>query len=174
MCFRFSGSWRAKDWCVPLLSNCRKLGKRSWPERLSLLEAFFLLAVGRTVIVLFSFSRLAGWLGLVLGDQPHGITRRQTMAACTIGWAVRTASVRTPWSSTCLVQALAAAAMLRRRKIPCTLFLGVARDVQQIIAHAWLCCGDDVLTGQEPIQRFAQISAFSLTYTEASPGRACA
>lgn len=53
-----------------------------------------------------------------------------------IGRAVQAASVYTPWRSNCLAQALAAHYMLRRRRLPCTLYIGVAkRPGQSLTAH---------------------------------------
>ncbi len=153
-------------------NNLRKLRARSWRERSRLLEALLLLGAARAAVLLFSFSRVAGWVGLVAKDTKVNIARAQANTAAEIGWAVRTASARTPWQSACLVQTLAAAAMLRRRKVPCTLFLGVARDAQHLTAHAWLGCGADILTGSGGRQRFTQISAFSLAYAEHGPTNA--
>ncbi len=147
-------------------NDLRKLRARSPAERSSLLEALLLLGAGRAAVLLFSFSRVAGWLGLTQRNPESNVSSAQANTAAEIGWAVRTASVRTPWQSTCLVQTLAGAAMLRRRGIPCTLFLGVARDAQHIIAHAWLSCGENILTGSDSRRRFTQISAFSHARTE--------
>jgi len=38
-----------------------------------------------------------------------------------IAWAIVAVSARTPWRSMCLEQAIAAKAMLRRRRLPSTL-----------------------------------------------------
>jgi len=37
--------------------------------------------------------------------------------------------------------------MLRRRGLSSTLVLGVAKDREKMEAHAWLVCGDQILTG---------------------------
>ena len=80
-----------------------------------------------------------------------------------IGWAVRTMSRRTPWNSNCLAQAIAAKRMLRRRGTACTLYLGLAKDAHdELAAHAWLRCGNRVLTGGRLSQRqYTVVSTFS-------------
>jgi hypothetical protein len=70
---------------------------------------------------------------------------------------------RTPWHSACLVQALAGAALLRQRRLPAALYLGVAKAPRQpdaIIAHAWLRCGEVFLTGEAGHQTYAVLSVF--------------
>ena len=78
----------------------------------------------------------------------------------TIGWAVRAVAARLPWESTCLMQALAAAALLRRRRIPLTLTLGVAKDGSEMEAHAWVVCGEQVLVGGGGHERFTPLASY--------------
>jgi hypothetical protein len=51
--------------------------------------------------------------------------------------------------------------MLRRRDLSGTLYLGVAKDGDgKIQAHAWLRCGNDILTGGRSYQRYAIVAAY--------------
>lgn len=53
--------------------------------------------------------------------------------------------------------------MLKRRKIPSTLYLGLAKDEKKkdkLRAHAWLRCGSVILAGEREIDRFVVISTF--------------
>jgi hypothetical protein len=64
------------------------------------------------------------------------------------------------------VQALAAAALLRRRGTGATLYLGVAKTAgapEGLSAHAWLRCGELVLTGAAERTLFTTIASFVLT-----------
>ena len=57
--------------------------------------------------------------------------------------AVRQASSLSPWRNRCLVSSLAARCMLRRRRIPSQLSLGVAKNTDgKVVAHAWIQAGD--------------------------------
>jgi hypothetical protein len=147
------------------VNDLLKLRTRTRSERWRLVEAVFLLALMRTAIALFSFRRVASWLYLVEGTLTSDIDPLCGAAAAEIGWAIRTAAMRTPWESTCLVQTLATAIMLSYRRIPCTLCLGVAKNEHRIIAHAWLRCGRVILTGAGGHERFTTISAFSISRT---------
>ncbi|HUL02175.1 MAG TPA: lasso peptide biosynthesis B2 protein [Gemmatimonadales bacterium] len=55
-----------------------------------------------------------------------------------VAWAVATAARRVPGPNTCLVQALAAQALLARHGHVTELRIGVARAGEGIEAHAWL------------------------------------
>jgi hypothetical protein len=85
-----------------------------------------------------------------------------------VGWAVRAASRYTPWSSTCLVQVLAAQRMLRERAIPGAFYIGAApgeggAGAVGLEAHAWLKCGERFITGEAGHQRYTVVSTFSWT-----------
>jgi hypothetical protein len=63
-----------------------------------------------------------------------------------------------------LVQALAAKWMLQHRRIPSTMYFGVAKDATgQLRAHAWLRSGSQVLTGSEGCQEFTVVATFGDT-----------
>jgi Transglutaminase-like superfamily len=143
-----------------LLNDLRKLKRLSRPERGMLLEALIWIGAARIAILLFKFRHTARLLGLGQQITPVELTPAQSAVATRIGWAVRTAATRIPRANTCLVQTLAAAAMMRWREIPCMVCLGVAKGSSDIVAHAWLRCGDAVVTGENGHERFIPISAF--------------
>jgi len=106
---------------------------------------------------------LAVQRGAVAPTAPQPAALQQAQA---IGWAVRAASRYTPWSSSCLVQVLAAQQMLRERAIPGAIYIGAApgeRDagVVGLEAHAWLRCGEQFITGEAGHQRYTVVSTFS-------------
>jgi hypothetical protein len=54
--------------------------------------------------------------------------------------------------------------MLKRRRIAATLYLGVAKDenkAEKLAAHAWLRCGDVILTGAHGHRQFTVVAMFS-------------
>jgi hypothetical protein len=76
-----------------------------------------------------------------------------------LGRAIRRAGRHLPAS--CLVQALSGRAMLARRGIPCTIFLGAAGDsAGGLQAHAWLKCGAVFVVGQPEAARFPVLATF--------------
>ena len=144
------------------LNSFRRFHAKSWTERRRLVEAALLLTLMRAAVFLFSFQRIASWLRLVQRSGPSPTRPINDDVAAEIGRSVVTAAARIPWS-TCLTQTLATAAMLRRRSIPSTLYLGIAKDKNGICAHAWIRCGDVILTGAKGHERFAIISSFTVS-----------
>ena len=131
------------------------------------IQAFFLLGWVRISLLRKPFKALLAKLDLhresVL-QPPLEPSARE--AARSIGWAVRTAASFTPWKSTCLVQVLAAQSMLQKQGIAGVFYLGVTNDgVEQdssgFLAHAWLMCNDEFITGEAGHEQYTVISSFS-------------
>jgi hypothetical protein len=145
--------------------NLHKLQALPWAERWLLLEAAAWLGLVRAALWLIPFRRIVTWMGLAQGEsQPEAVPALAAQAA-QVGWAVQAVARRTPWQSACLAQALAGSLMLRRRGLPGTLYLGVSKDAagpEKLAAHAWLRCGDHILTGANGHERFKVISTFKL------------
>jgi Transglutaminase-like superfamily len=146
-----------------LLSHWARLRQLSWAERWLLVEAGCWLGVTSLAvrllplrwIVLLLRQHLAKSSPIATPSARHAPVRR-------IGWAVETMGRALPWECTCLVQALAGKGMLRRRGVPSTLYLGVARQGQTALtAHAWLQCGSEILTGAAGHREFQVIATFA-------------
>lgn len=149
--------------CVSLKSDLAKLLKRSGHERFLLLESMFLLGAIRAAVLCVPFRLIVRLLRLEPHETPENLPPDRAFATA-VGWAVAAAASRTPWQSTCLVQALCGLVMLRRRGILCTLCLGVAKEeraLEPVSAHAWLRCGGEILVGSGGHERFTLLSAFS-------------
>jgi hypothetical protein len=77
-----------------------------------------------------------------------------------IVWAVETAGGAIPGMKNCLVQAVAAEAMLIRAGHPCELRIGAAKNgPRELIAHAWLESEGRVLIGDFELDRYAPLMA---------------
>ncbi len=140
-----------------------KLFKCTRREWFILFEALWQLGSARLRVLLVPFNRIAASLGNHGQTAPEVLTPQQSSRAKQIGWAVRAIARRTPWNSNCLAQAIAAQWMLQHRGIPSTLYLGVrksADDADNIDAHAWLTCGDMILTGKRQYLAFTIVSQF--------------
>ncbi len=138
-----------------------KLRRRTGAERKMLLAAFFWLTLTRIAIAIVPFERIARWIHLTPGEDTAS---NLAPLAETIGWAVQVAASRTPWTSTCLAQALAGTVLLRQQQLPGTLYLGVKKNrLNQVDAHAWLRSGDRVLTGNQNLQQYAVVGKFSIS-----------
>ncbi len=80
-----------------------------------------------------------------------------------ISKAIKKASLYTPCRSKCFEQALTASAMLKKRKIPSTIYFGVSKnpeDINQLKAHAWIRSGTTILTGAVGHKKFEVVAYF--------------
>jgi hypothetical protein len=145
-----------------LRSDLRTARRTSGKQWRLLAEAGGLLVVARLVVWFVPFRSLATRLGEEMAESPAVDTEEQRAAALPIGWAVRTLGRRLPWMSQCLVQAVAATWMLQRRRIPSTLYFGMAKDSDgKLTAHAWVRCGTQVLTGAKGRHEFTVVATFA-------------
>lgn len=142
-----------------------KLRRRPLAHWVCLAEAYVLLGVMRAAILGVRFERIAAWLGLSARvGTPIPLTEQQTSQAELVSWALHVAAPRTLWQSACLAQSLACASMLRRRRIPGILYLGLTRNPepgQPFLAHAWLRSGAENLVGGKRIEQYSVVAAFS-------------
>ena len=136
------------------------------------LQAVASLVVARLALRTAPFRVLIRMLGMHEGsDAAAGLGVGDAQAEL-IGWAVRAAASRLPWQSTCLTQAVAAAALLRRYRLPGKLSLGVGRGQpvgDGLLAHAWLESGELVLTGEHERELFAELTSFAFPTRRSVP-----
>jgi hypothetical protein len=138
----------------------------SGPEWRLLPEAAACLVVARLAVWLVPFRRLAAGLGDTMAESPSTVTPAQSGTAASIGRFVQGLGERLPGMRKCLVQALAASWMLQRRRIPSTLYFGVAKDAEaDLQAHAWVRVGTQVLTGARERHDFTVVATFARPQT---------
>lgn len=138
--------------------------------KLLLGEAFIELGVAR-VMKLVPFSKLSPHLGYHMEETSfiNGVNDQKVLK--NISNAVNIVSRYTFWESQCLVKAIAAMRMLKRRKIGSTLYLGTGRDEKGLlIAHAWLRSGSFYLTGAEGMENFTVVGKFAKHCTITNEG----
>ena len=115
------------------------------------------LALARLAVLIVPFRMIAPRLGVSRAETPE--TPVFDPVPVGVAWAVGAAARRAPWRAACLEQALAAKAMLRRRGIESTLYLGVTQD--PVAAHAWVRVGDLNVTGGQNVARYAVVASFA-------------
>lgn len=152
-----------------------KLRERSGLERQLLVAAVLWLGIARAAILTIPFR----WTTRLFALSPAGVDAATGQpspelrdVARRIGWALRIAAARSPWHSTCLVQALAGAAMLRSRRMPATLAMGVAKSSVEpgsLEAHAWLSCHGMILTGEPGHEKYNVVARYGLGRTSTPP-----
>lgn len=129
-------------------------------QRRLLKEAYLFLAWGRLLKGL-PFAKIAPRLGAHMEETSDEPLDHKELQVQMISLAIRKMSKYTFWESQCLVQAIAAMYMLHRRKIDCTLYLGMAKEKQgDLAAHAWLRSGNMIVTGEEVMDQFTVVAYF--------------
>jgi hypothetical protein len=151
----------------PFTTRLHKMAALSWADRWLLFQVFVLLGVARLALRVIPFRRLARYLGSLQTETPLDALPAQLAQARRVGLAIARVSPYTPWKSNCLPQALVAKYWLRRRRIPTTLYLGVALNKPEgpamrpeMEAHAWLRCGTLIVTGERSHERFTVTACF--------------
>ncbi|MBF0497793.1 MAG: lasso peptide biosynthesis B2 protein [Deltaproteobacteria bacterium] len=144
------------------MPRVRKFAAWSRTEQLLLLEASLFLGLARLAIMVLPFRRIAPHLGQYMAVSPEEIDQENSTELRGIAQAIDTAGRHLPWECKCLVQAMAAKVMLRRRRIPCTLYLGLAKDQSRNLqAHAWLRSGRLILTGRNGMETYTVVATFA-------------
>lgn len=128
---------------------------------MDLLEAFILLGICRVLILTVKFKRIAPYLGILMKESSTEVLYKDLYVVENIAWAINNSSKFTFWESKCLVQAITAKVMLRRRKIKSTIYFGVFKDEDnKIKAHAWVRCGNMIVNGEKGKEKFTIVSVF--------------
>ena len=108
-------------------------------DRSLVIEAAILLVVARLGIVGVRFSLLRRALDRGLRIISSSRVRPTASPVTRVGWAVTAAAHRLPFRSTCLLESLAADAMLRRRGYASEIRFGVKPPSGgELAAHAWV------------------------------------
>lgn len=107
--------------------------------KMLVLYAWLIMGIVRLVLLIVPFRYLAPYLSRSWPNECLNYKLKGNIIAKVL-WAIRTASIYTPWQSKCLVRAVTGKIILRQYKVPNILYLGVAKNENKDLkAHAWLC-----------------------------------
>jgi hypothetical protein len=122
-----------------VVRRIEKFKKLTFRERMLFAEA---LALHLWVGLLLKFIPFR-WIPRLFSSPQSTVGSQQSGLIDMLRDATGRASGVSPWKNRCLVSSLAGRCMLRRRKIPSQLSLGVAKDAGgKTVAHAWLKADD--------------------------------
>jgi hypothetical protein len=135
-------------------------------ERRLALEALAGLALARLVLAVLPFPTAMARLGLrqkPAEGMAASSSAPDAASIAAVAVAVRRAGRVAPFRAVCLQQSVAAALMLRRRRLPAEIYFGVAKPRGAAMqAHAWSVCGEVVVTGEEGMDRYTPLAVFSV------------
>ena len=102
------------------------------------------------------------WLGEKGKESSVSAIEGKSMEIFLIEKTMRRIVRHLPWRPKCLSRAITAKILLNRRKISSTIYLGVAKDGDiKMVAHAWLRCGNIIVSGKEEMQKFTPVVFFT-------------
>ena len=123
-----------------------------------------LLLISKMMILVFSFRRLAPFLGESNGVEPFLPILRSGQKALVVQIAmlVNIASRYLPLGKSCFPQAITARILLGLYRVPYCIFFGVRRTNRGIDAHAWVFSGAYcVCGGRKSFWRFRVVAVFT-------------
>jgi len=132
---------------------------RGLTDYLFILEAWFLLHFGKLAISCLPFKKIASWMGKLNVESTFDV--RKSGVILKVEHSIWKASKYTLHQSKCYDQALAAKAMLGQSRLPATIYFGLAKNKEnQLQAHAWVRCGNRIVTGKASMSRFTVVACF--------------
>lgn len=111
------------------------------------LLSYFYSAVFRAQILLIKPKYLQKHWGEEGKESSEDETKEIYKYAASVSRIVNRICTKTSWESKCLVRALTAQKLLKRKKIHTTMYLGCRVEDGKMVAHAWLRCGRMYVTG---------------------------
>lgn len=128
--------------------------------KLMSIEALILSALYRFLILNIKFKKMHKYLGVKGKELSFNGDIEGYKIAREISLVVNKVADVTPWESKCLVRAMTAQNMMKRRGYKTTLYLGVGKDEDGMNAHSWVRYGAFFITGGNG-QYFAKVAMFS-------------
>lgn len=115
--------------------------------KIEFIQAFIYEGMYRAFILFVPFNKLKKRMGRHNEESVATVDKKIYKEAIHVTWVVTLIASKTPWESKCLVQALTAQKMLKKKGISTTIYLGVRKEGSEMKAHAWLRCGEYYVTG---------------------------
>ena len=140
-------------------SKIRKVSGRDW---WLFFRAIYWTGIARILIVFVPLKRFSFLLGTHMKVTPESDVSENMVLLRAVGVAVIRASRFVPWRCKCYEQAIAAKMILRGYGLQTTLYYGVAKGHdKKLIAHAWVRCGNYIVTGRPGMERFTIVGTFA-------------
>ncbi len=129
---------------------------------LLLAETTTWLLLSRLAVLILPFRWVMRACGIHNKVSPDTIPPAEETIVAKVIWAIEAAQWATPWDSNCLARSITGKRLLRRRGLASTLYLGVSKsDPQTLVAHAWLRCGAQYVTGVPGHEAFTVVATFA-------------
>lgn len=143
-----------------LIRKIKTFFKIDFKSKIMFVKAFILCGFYRFIILNVSFSKVKKLLGEKGKESEFEIDIDNCKIVKEVSFIVKLASYNTPWESKCLVQAMTAQKILNDKGIKTTLYLGVAKEKNNMVAHSWLRYGQMFVTGGNGDLNYKRVGCF--------------
>ncbi len=139
-----------------------KLGKINKTELGLFLKAVCWTGIARILILFVPLRRFSFLLGTHMKETPNISSAENLDLLKKVALAIIRTSRFVPWRCLCYEQAIAAKMILRKYGLETTMYYGVAKDQdKKLIAHAWVRCGNYIVTGGRGMNIFTVVGTFA-------------
>lgn len=121
-------------------------------------EAWICLSFAKLLVVFFPFKKIATMIGEPQVESPKEV--KFVVKVKDIEISITRAVKYALFTSKCYDQALATTFMLKRRKIVSTIYFGLHKKDEQLTAHAWVRCGEKIVSGRKGYESFTPVAWF--------------
>lgn len=141
----------------------QKLFQLSLTDWVLLAQCIYFLAISKSKIKLLKFQKVAPTLGKINDEARSILTPTEYAQAEKIRLFIMRASRFVPWRSVCMDQAMTGVILLKKKRIPCTLYMGVRKKEsgKGLDAHAWVICGEQIVLGGQKSKFYTETARFT-------------
>ncbi len=140
-------------------NNWRRFLQLDGADKWLLLRATAWLAIARIMLTVMPFRQLSARLS-AKSNSPQIEPDPDLLQRIT--YAVSAAANNVPWRSDCFPQTIAARMLLKSYGHASTIHFGVERVGEDALSgHAWLTCGETVITGAAELDRYTKVHSLS-------------
>lgn len=122
------------------------------------IEAWLFISLAKLMILFIPFKKIAARIGVPKFESNFENQSNETVDE------IRIAMIRGVkyvfFSSKCYDQALASTFMLKRRHISSTIYFGLNKIDGQLSAHAWVRCGQVIVSGKKGYENYTPVAWF--------------
>jgi hypothetical protein len=138
----------------------RRFSQLSGADKWLLLHATVWLGIARIMLIVMPFRHLSARLS---SESNSTQIESDQVLLQRIAYAISAAANNVPWRSDCFPQTIAARMLLSRFGCASTIHFGVDRVGDDgLAAHAWLTCGETIVTGAKDLHRYTELHRFPL------------
>ena len=116
-------------------------------EKWMTITVYLYVAYYRLCLLLVPMPRIEKMIGVRGAESEAEETLENIKLAKLVGFHVNRVTAHLPLKRKCFVRALSARKILMKRGVNTTLYLGVGKEDGNMVAHAWLRCGQLYVTG---------------------------